>query len=193
MQRPVLVLVTGPSGSGKSTLARRLSRAVGCPAVLRDKIKEGLVHADPSFTSDRHHEFNLRANDAFFAVLSVLVSAGSGVVAEAAFQHRLWAPGLAPLVDVADLRIVRCSATPQVARERVQRRLCEDPRLRSEHQDASWLAAQSGEDGAGAVRAGPGLAPEFTPLALRVPTLEVDTTDGYAPGLDEVVAFASGR
>jgi hypothetical protein len=25
---------------------------------------------------------------------------------------------------------------------------------------------------------------------MGLPTLEVDTTDGYAPGLDEIVAFA---
>ena len=30
---------------------------------------------------------------------------------------------------------------------------------------------------------------EFAPLSLDVPTLDVDTTDGYRPGLPAVVAF----
>jgi predicted kinase len=42
---PVLAVVSGPMGSGKTTLAHRLARAVGCPAICRDEIKEGMVHA----------------------------------------------------------------------------------------------------------------------------------------------------
>jgi dephospho-CoA kinase len=35
-----------PAGSGKTTLAHALA-AVGCPAICRDEIKEGMVHATP--------------------------------------------------------------------------------------------------------------------------------------------------
>ena len=53
---PTLVVVTGPAGSGKTTLAHALSAAVGCPALCRDEIKEGMVASTPDFvpaTSDR--------------------------------------------------------------------------------------------------------------------------------------------
>jgi predicted kinase len=43
--RPTLVVVSGPAGSGKTTLAHAIAAAVGCPAVSRDEIKEGMVHA----------------------------------------------------------------------------------------------------------------------------------------------------
>jgi len=33
--------------------------------------------------------------------------------------------------------------------------------------------------------------PAFDPVRLDVPTIEVDTTDGYRPDLDQIVAFAS--
>jgi uridine kinase len=39
--RPMLVVVSGPAGSGKTTLAHTIARAVGCPAICRDEIKEG--------------------------------------------------------------------------------------------------------------------------------------------------------
>ena len=46
---PTLVVVSGPIGSGKTTLAHKIARAVGCPVVSRDEIKEGLAHGSPEF------------------------------------------------------------------------------------------------------------------------------------------------
>jgi hypothetical protein len=40
---PALVVVSGPMGSGKTTLAHRIGQAMGCPAICRDEIKEGMV------------------------------------------------------------------------------------------------------------------------------------------------------
>jgi predicted kinase len=48
---PVLAVVSGPMGPGKATLAHRLARAVGCPAICRDEIKEGMVQASPGFVA----------------------------------------------------------------------------------------------------------------------------------------------
>jgi adenylate kinase family enzyme len=41
--------VSGPAGSGKTTLAHRLAATIGCPALCRDEIKEGMVAATPGF------------------------------------------------------------------------------------------------------------------------------------------------
>src|SRR4249919_3442909 len=48
-RRPTLVIVTGRAGSGKTTLAHRLAAMIGCPALCRDEIKEGMVAATPAF------------------------------------------------------------------------------------------------------------------------------------------------
>jgi hypothetical protein len=69
-----------------------------------------------------------------------------------------------------------------VARDRIARRLLTE-RNRAAHGDRSLL--RSLDDGSRSLD-------DWTPIALSVPTLVVDTTDGYAPGLAEIAAFAAG-
>jgi len=173
---PTLVVVSGPAGTGKTTLAHAVARALGCPAICRDEIKEGLVHANPGFVPAPGDPLTMRTLGLFFDVLGLLVRAGVTVVAEAAFQDRVWRPRLEPLATHARLRVLRCRADPQVARARVTDRLAYDPR-RAAHDDRGRLAAS----GAG-----------FAPISLPGPALDVDTTDGYRPRLDEIVAFVNG-
>ncbi|MFI2666890.1 AAA family ATPase [Micromonospora carbonacea] len=131
--KPTLVVVSGPSGAGKTTLAHLLARRIGCPAICRDEIKEGMVHAAGDFVAAPTDELSLRTLPTFFEVLRLLLTAGVTTVAEAAFQDRLWRPSLQPLLGIADVPVVHCA----------------------------------------------------------VPEIEVDTSDGYRPGLDEIAAFVN--
>src|SRR6266851_4732024 len=106
MPLPTLVVVTSPPGSGKTTLAHQIARAVGCPAICRDEIKEGMMQATPGFVPRPGDELTARTLPVFFGVLELLLRAGVTTVAEAAFQDRLWRPGLEPLRNLAQLRIV---------------------------------------------------------------------------------------
>jgi len=179
-RRPILVVVSGPPGAGKTTLAHRLARKIGCPAICRDEIKEGMVHAIGDVAGD---DFNLRTLPAFFQVLELLLGAGVTTVAEAAFQDRIWRPRLQPLRGVADVRIVHCQVTAETARDRIQRRLDANPTRRA-HADIHLVARQAHTTG----------HDSFHRVQLDVPEIEVDTSGGYRPTLDEIVAFVdAGR
>jgi predicted kinase len=170
--RPSLVLVSGPAGSGKTTLAYAIGAALGCPVVSRDAIKEGMVAAEPGFVPAPTDPLTLRTFGTFFANLDLLLRSEVTTVAEAAFQHALWGRGLAALDGLADVVVVRCRLDSVAARERMERRRAEQP-TRAAHADLAHLAA----------------AAPFAPLTLDVPTLDVDTTDGYRPDLPAVLAF----
>ncbi len=171
----MLVLVSGPAGSGKTTLAHLLAPMIGCPLVSRDEIKEGMVHANPGYRPSLGDALTLRTYDLFFTTIELLVGHGVSVLAEAAFQDRLWRPKLEPLLTTADVRIIRCEVASDVARDRQLRRL-DQTTTRSAHADRDWIGRS-------------GAAADFVPLTLDVPTLRVDTSDGYQPDLATVAAF----
>lgn len=179
VSRPVLVVVSGHAGAGKTTLAHRLAAAIGCPAVCRDEIKEGMAAALPrptAFAGSPGDALTLRTLPVFFSVIEMLLRAGVTTVAEAAFQHHVWQPRLQPLTRLADLRVLRCSASAEAAFRRVRQRGSDNP-LRQVHADA-WPGAFARERAA------------FRQLALSVPALDVDTTDGYRPDLASIARFA---
>jgi predicted kinase len=179
---PTLIVVSGPPGSGKTTLAHSVAAAVGCPAICRDEIKEGMVHATPGYNPSPGDDLGLRTLTTFFDVLHMLLAAGVTVVAEAAFQDRLWRPGLEPLLDLATVRILRCTVSAAVAEARIARRV-EENRHRAAHDDRGLLHA---------MEAGDRSASSWVPISLAVPTLRVDTTAAYDPGISDVLAFITG-
>ena len=179
---PVLVVVSGPMGSGKTTLAHKIARSAGCPAICRDEIKEGMVHAVPGFVAGPGDELTMRTLPVFFGVLELLLRAGVTTVAEAAFQDKIWRTGLEPLTRIAQLRIVHCVVDAEVAFRRSLRRREADP-LRRAHADPGPA------DAAERVRS----HRAFDRPSLDAPWIEADTTDGYVPDLEEIMAFAVGR
>jgi predicted kinase len=175
MRQPALIVVAGRPGAGKTTLAHALARAVRCPAVCRDEIKEGLVCT--AGDGGEPGDLQRRATDVFFDALALLLGRGVTVVAEAAFQGRVWAPRLEPLRAIARVRVVLCEVDAELGRERQVARGLGDPARARFHPE------RAGDDREIA---------SYDPPLLDLPTLRVDTSDGYRPGFETIVEFARG-
>jgi len=173
--KPSLIVVAGAPGTGKTTLARALAAAVRCPVIGRDEIKEGLLHT-PSGRSAAPDEMTRRATLIFFDAVTFFTERNVSIVAEAAFQHRVWAPKLEALQHRAEIKLVICHVDRAVARARIVERGRKDPARAAYHDDA-WALAQ----------------PDYDPPRLPIPTLTVDTTNGYRPEFERIVAFAKER
>jgi len=178
---PTLVVVSGPPGSGKTRLAHALAPLVPCPAICRDEIKEGMVHAERAgFVAEAGDPLTRRTLDTFFGVIRLLLEAETTVVAEAAFQDPLWRHGLEPFSELARLRIVHCKVDAAVAWDRAAQRVSTRP--------AHAVGAHVHD-----LEAWREYFDAFDHVSLEAPSLLVDTTDGYLPGLDEIVDFVDAR
>jgi predicted kinase len=174
---PTLIAVSGPPGAGKTTLAHALADALGWPVVCRDEIKERMAAAG----ADPAGNLDVKTHDAFFRTLAEHLRSGTSLVAEAAFQDRLWRPGLEPFADLADIRVVRCVVDPELACARITHRAATQS-SRSVHGDAAFLR-----------RIAEGQRPieSWVPISLDVPNLVVDTTQSWEPSLARIVEFST--
>lgn len=177
MNKPLLIVVTGRPASGKSTLAGIIAKAIKCPLISRDQLKEGYINTLGIQHDQLDDSAALHIYQVFFEVIGHLVSRGISVVVEAAFQDHLWRPQLLLLRDKAEIRVVICRIEPDLAKRRFADRLMSDPDRDRFHGD------NLARDKAGLV------TETYVSLNMDVPTLLVDTTNQYRPPLPEVLDF----
>ena len=77
--------------------------------------------------------------------------------------------------------MIRCTVDASIARERLVLRKQSDPKRQRLHADTDLIDRID----RGEVR-----LDEHDPIDLDVPTLVVDTTDGYSPAFEAIASFA---
>lgn len=180
MDKPYLFIVTGRPGSGKTTFAGEFSKAAMLPVISRDQLKEGYVHTQGRPHGELPPETNGIVTGLFFDTIERLIDGGASLIAEAAFQHPVWSAKLRPLMDKARVRLLVCSpgGDGRTALDRFLERGLSDPRREYFH----------GDKGVHMARAGMELAVStYEEPRLNVPTWHIDTSDGYKPGIDEII------
>ena len=174
---PPLVLVNGAPASGKSVLARQLAGALGLPLVAKDTLKEILLDTVGAPDRERSRHLSVASYELLWTVLGWLLEGGGGAVVDCNCHYGMAEGRLAPLLAQARAAIVHCHATPAESASRYRRRVARAERHPG-HFDAAFLdELPAGEDG------------RYAPLSLPIPTLLVETTDGYVPTYEAILAF----
>jgi predicted kinase len=180
--RPILVIVSGAPGAGKTTLARTIATRRSVPLLEKDALKEsigdGLGAPSDVAASQR---IGIAAYRILFDVAARILQAGAGVIVESNFRRGQSEPELRRLVELADARLVHCTAEPATLRARYAARFERGDR-HPVHLDAHRAAALAEDLAIG----------RFEPLDLPIPTIIVATEDGYEPDLAQILAFAAG-
>lgn len=127
---PMVLVVSGPPGSGKSTLAAALSAASGLPVVSADRVRKRLLGLDDTQAAPAEAYTDAARADVYrrLAEGAAELLPGGGVIVDATFADAAHQDAfLAHLpADARDaLRVVRCTADPQVLAERVAARTAE--------------------------------------------------------------------
>ncbi|MGH2351625.1 MAG: AAA family ATPase [Chloroflexota bacterium] len=177
-RRPLLVLVGGAPGSGKTTLARRLAGELRLPLLAKDDIKEILYDTLGAPDAARSRELGMAAMMLLYAFAGRLLEAGVGVVVESNFYRGLSEAHLRSLAERARTVEVHCQAARDVLVRRYVERAERGERHPGHHDAAAVPRLLAGLD-----------AGSFEPLDLGVPVLRVDTTAGYRPGFEAIVAW----
>ncbi len=170
---PILTVIAGRPGAGKTTLARKLASDIRCPLISRDQIKEGIVNT----TGDKGEPGGALAREVyevFFATIELLLRNRVTLVAEAAFQHKLWAPKLEPLREHARIRIVLCQIDAQLAYARAAQRRQADKNQDRFHNALLDPSKQT---------------TNYDPPHLDLPILIVNTSNQYEPSYDDIIYF----
>lgn len=171
---PTLTIVAGRPGAGKTTLAHALAARIHCPLISRDAIKEGMVNT----TGDKGSPGGSLAQDTyttFFSAVGLLLQNRVTLVAEAFFGQDGWNRHIDRLKALSRVNLIVCEVPLEIASTRIMRR-----RLDDEHWDEFHNPPVDQTQ----------LPPEhYMPPELGVPTLAVDCSGEYRPGLEEIYRF----
>jgi predicted kinase len=169
LRRPTVIAVTGLTGSGKTSIARAIGGELGLRVVSSDAVRKSLFQI-----TERHEygagPFSADANRLTYQTMversRELLFQDGGVVLDATFMRqadRARAREMA-LKSGAQWRVIECQLTPEVGRDRLERRA----KLQDGLSDATWETYVRQQ-------------PEFEPFEDRdSPRLELDTNADLA-------------
>ena len=182
LPKPPLVIVSGAPASGKTTLSRLLAERLPLPLLAKDRLRQ--VFFDAFNTQEVTVSRRLVAPTfiVYSELISELLRAGTGVVAECNYHRGISEPELRPVAALGTPVIIHCQTSRDVSYRRFRERtLLALPERRYAFDHDRVAEIERGDLPDAWARA--------EPVEIDAPVLRVDTTNGYLPDLDGIVAF----
>ena len=176
-----LLIVSGSAAAGKTTLAQRLGTMLRIPVLSRDQIKESLMDSLGSPDRARSRELSAASYAVLYSIIEQLLKANLNLIVESNFSHGKSEPEVIRIAANARIAQIHCLTSHEEVFRRYRERAESGTRHPGHHDtDPETLA-----DLETSLRGS-----RHEPLMLDAPLLIVDTTNGYRPGIEEIVAFA---
>lgn len=169
MRQPLLIFVSGAPGSGKTTLAHKIAEYLRLPHIPRDEILRGL-----EMTAGGKIDRGGRGIEVYYRALTTMLDEGVSLVTDGTIYKGVSEKDITDHLGSRAV-VINVHARAKNEHERFVER--EKQRAGWSHE---WLMPHK-------ARLDEIYDQVVEPLALDVPLIEVDATNGYDPPLEEVV------
>lgn len=182
------MLVTGAPGSGKSTLGRDLALQLRVPFLARDEVRGGLLFSSGAWTDSLERvPSSDEAVELFLDLVETMLARRLSCVVEYVVRtHR--PEDLERLIAAGDCVVIKTESTHSIDRfvaRNLHDRLISNPAVLDAvgHRSVESHTEEAAER---MRRVGAEMCERFP-----MPTLTVDTDDGYSPTIDDIVRFVT--
>lgn len=176
--KPTIIYVSGAPGSGKTTLANKLAEQLYLPRISSDLVKGGLAYTDPR--QDR----NAATGSVFMPLLIEVAEKGVSYVVDHVLQKAIARETIIDkLTPIANVLYIHVECHDPILRyiERTNSSTVPDIIRRRELLNERAVYHQSN------------LASTQHVINLGIPTIVVNTDDGYEPSLGQIFEFIAAN